>query len=134
MKEFTVKVDCGDVFINGEFVNQLCWNSDSIGMTVTNWLNDDYYTSNHMFDKTIIIARRPELGKDCFSVKSDIQEFGTMTTFKNGNDPNKKAMIALCEFFGFDPKRTLKFPDLDALLETEQKPDYDTNDSNLENE
>ena len=41
MMEFTVKIDMGDVFINGEFVAQLCWDSESIGWAVTNWLNGD---------------------------------------------------------------------------------------------
>ena len=39
--EFTVKVVCGDVFINGEFVSQLCFDNDSIGYAVTAWLNGD---------------------------------------------------------------------------------------------
>ena len=40
MKEFTVKVDCGDVFINGEFVAQLCWEPEAIGLAIANWLED----------------------------------------------------------------------------------------------
>lgn len=39
--EFTVKVTNGDVFINGEFVSQLCFDNDSIGYAVTAWLNGD---------------------------------------------------------------------------------------------
>lgn len=39
--EFVVKVECGDVFINGQFVAQLCWDNESIGYAVTRWLNGD---------------------------------------------------------------------------------------------
>ena len=39
--EFTVKVTNGDVFINGEFVSQLCFDNDSIGYAVTAWLDGD---------------------------------------------------------------------------------------------
>lgn len=36
-----VVVNNGEVFINGEFVRQLCWDNDSIGMAVTAYLNGD---------------------------------------------------------------------------------------------
>lgn len=37
---FVVKIDLGDVFINGEFVSQLCWTPDAIGYAITSWLED----------------------------------------------------------------------------------------------
>lgn len=37
--KFTVEVRCGDIFINGEFVDQLQWTSDAIGNTITWWLD-----------------------------------------------------------------------------------------------
>lgn len=40
--EFTVNVWNGEVYINGEFVAQLCFDSDSIGSAVTSWLDGDY--------------------------------------------------------------------------------------------
>lgn len=39
--EFTVKVLMGDVFINGQFVAQLCWDGDSIGTAIASWINGD---------------------------------------------------------------------------------------------
>ena len=33
-----VEVKDGDVFINGEFASQLCWDEDSIGYAVAEWL------------------------------------------------------------------------------------------------
>lgn len=40
--EFTVKVFDGEVYINGEFVDQLCWDGDAIGSAIAGWLNGDY--------------------------------------------------------------------------------------------
>ena len=40
--EFTVKVENGNVYINGEFVGQLCFDNASIGYAVTSYLNGDY--------------------------------------------------------------------------------------------
>ena len=37
--EFTVRVDCGDVYINDVFVSQLCFDNESIGCAVSEWLN-----------------------------------------------------------------------------------------------
>lgn len=39
--EFTVKIINGDVYINGEFVSQLCWDADAIGYAVTSWLRNE---------------------------------------------------------------------------------------------
>lgn len=36
--EFTVRVEDGDVYINDEFVNQLCFSSDAIGSAIAEWL------------------------------------------------------------------------------------------------
>ena len=33
-----VEVKDGDVFINGEFASQLCWDEDSVGYAVAEWL------------------------------------------------------------------------------------------------
>ena len=38
--EFTVKVINGEVFINNEYVEQLCWDADAIGNAVANWINE----------------------------------------------------------------------------------------------
>ena len=38
-KEFTVKISCGDVYINDKFIAQCCWDAESIGCAVTNYLN-----------------------------------------------------------------------------------------------
>lgn len=40
--EFTVKVVNGDVFVDGRFVRQLCWDNESIGMAVAAALDGDY--------------------------------------------------------------------------------------------
>lgn len=37
--EFKVKIENGDMFINGEFVSQLCWDNDSVGCAISNWLD-----------------------------------------------------------------------------------------------
>ena len=39
--ELTVKVILGEVYINGEFVRQLCWDAESIGAAVTAYLEDE---------------------------------------------------------------------------------------------
>ncbi len=39
--KFSVAVKCGDVFINGKFVSQLCWSNEAIGMAITAWLNGE---------------------------------------------------------------------------------------------
>lgn len=36
--QFEVTVQMGEVFINGEFVAQLCWTADSVAMAVATWL------------------------------------------------------------------------------------------------
>ena len=56
--EFTVKVKCGDVFINGEFVSQLCWDNDSIGYAITNWLNGNYDKNENEEDNNSTKNRR----------------------------------------------------------------------------
>ena len=38
--EFTVKVIDGEVFINDEFVAQLCWTEDAVGIAVALWLKE----------------------------------------------------------------------------------------------
>lgn len=46
MMKFELKIDCGDVFINGEFVSQLCWNAESVGYAISNYLiENDLYPS-----------------------------------------------------------------------------------------
>lgn len=35
---FKVDIDMGDVFINGEFASQLCWNSESVGYAIAEYL------------------------------------------------------------------------------------------------
>jgi len=37
-EEFTVKINNGDVFINGEQIAQLCYNADSVGYAIANYL------------------------------------------------------------------------------------------------
>lgn len=44
--EFQVRIDSGDVFINNEFVSQLCWTTDSVGYAVMDWLNRFVVNSN----------------------------------------------------------------------------------------
>ena len=39
--EFTVKVINGEVYVNGEYVEQLCWDADSIGIAIAMWLDDN---------------------------------------------------------------------------------------------
>ena len=39
--EFKVKVSTGDVYINDEFVQQLCWDEDAIGCAIANWLKEN---------------------------------------------------------------------------------------------
>lgn len=38
-QKFEVEIRNGDVFINGEFVDQLRWTSDSVGMAIAWWLD-----------------------------------------------------------------------------------------------
>ena len=38
--KFTVEVKNGDVFIDGKFISQLCWTTDSVGYAVMNYLNN----------------------------------------------------------------------------------------------
>ena len=37
---FTVSVVDGEVFINGEFVSQLCWTNDAVGTAIAMWLDE----------------------------------------------------------------------------------------------
>lgn len=60
MKEFTVRVDMGDVFINGEFVAQLCWDNDSIGSAVTNWLDGIVDDSDSEIESDYVYVPRLE--------------------------------------------------------------------------
>lgn len=39
--EFTVKITNGEVFINGEYVSQLCFDSEAIAFAIANWLDSD---------------------------------------------------------------------------------------------
>lgn len=39
--ELIVRVEDGNVYINGEFVEQLCWDAESIGGAVTTYLEDE---------------------------------------------------------------------------------------------
>lgn len=47
--EFTVKVIDGDVFIDGKFVSQLCFDNESIGIAVTTYLNGNYDDSDYHY-------------------------------------------------------------------------------------
>lgn len=38
-QEFTVKIDCGDVYINGKFYRQLCWTPDAVACVIDDYLN-----------------------------------------------------------------------------------------------
>lgn len=38
--KFEVEVIDGDVYVDGEFVSQLCWTNESIGYAVAQWLNE----------------------------------------------------------------------------------------------
>lgn len=38
--EFTVHIKDGEVYINNEFVAQLCWDPDSIGSAIAVWLEE----------------------------------------------------------------------------------------------
>ena len=40
-EKILVEVKDGDVFINGEFASQLCWDEDSIGYAVAEWLKQN---------------------------------------------------------------------------------------------
>ena len=40
--ELKVVVEDGNVFINDEFVDQLCFDGDSVGSAVANYINDKY--------------------------------------------------------------------------------------------
>lgn len=37
---FSVKVEDGEVFINGKFVAQLCWDNDAVAAAIGVWLNE----------------------------------------------------------------------------------------------
>lgn len=39
-EELNVSLKNGDVYINGEFVSQLCWDADAVGSAVAAWLQD----------------------------------------------------------------------------------------------
>ena len=39
--KFEVEVINGEVYINGDFVSQLCWDSDAVGYAVASWLEDN---------------------------------------------------------------------------------------------
>lgn len=39
--KFTVEVKDGEVYIDGEFVSQLCWTPDAIGQAIAWWLAKD---------------------------------------------------------------------------------------------
>lgn len=39
--EFKVKVTDGEVYINDEFISQLCWTPEAIGAAITVWLQDN---------------------------------------------------------------------------------------------
>ena len=41
-QKFEVEIKMGDLFINGRFVSQLNWNADSVGMSITRWLENGY--------------------------------------------------------------------------------------------
>ena len=38
-QNFTVEIDCGDVFINGNFYRQLCWTPDAVAFAIEDYLN-----------------------------------------------------------------------------------------------
>lgn len=38
--KFVVELNCGDVYINGEFVSQLCFDSQSVGYAISAWLEE----------------------------------------------------------------------------------------------
>lgn len=38
-QEFTVKIDCGDVYIDGKFYRQLCWTPDAVACVIDDYLN-----------------------------------------------------------------------------------------------
>ena len=38
---FNVQIKDGEVYINGEFVAQLCWDEDAVGCAVAEWLKKD---------------------------------------------------------------------------------------------
>jgi len=39
--EFTVRIKDGEVFIDDEFVAQLCWTSDAIASAIIIWLEEE---------------------------------------------------------------------------------------------
>lgn len=38
---FNVQVKDGEVYVNGEFVAQLCWDEDAVGFAVAEWLKQE---------------------------------------------------------------------------------------------
>ena len=38
-QEFTVRIDMGDVYINGKFYRQLCWTPDAVCFAIQDYLN-----------------------------------------------------------------------------------------------
>ena len=39
-RSFNVKVKDGEVYINGEFAAQLCWDEDAVGCAIAEWLKN----------------------------------------------------------------------------------------------
>ena len=49
--EFIVRIENGDVFINGKFTDQLCFDADAIGSAVANYIKDNYGDGERINEK-----------------------------------------------------------------------------------
>lgn len=38
---FNVDIDMGEVYINGDFASQLCWDSESVGFAIARYLAEN---------------------------------------------------------------------------------------------
>ena len=61
-EKILVEVKDGDVFINGKFASQLCWDEDSIGSAVAKWLK--YNNEEKDIDWSKVEVDTPILVKD----------------------------------------------------------------------
>ena len=66
-EKMLVEVKDGDVFINGKFASQLCWDEDSIGSAVAEWLkhnNEEDITDESKIDWNKVEVDTPILVKN----------------------------------------------------------------------
>ena len=66
-EKILVEVKDGDVFINGEFASQLCWDEDAVGFAVAEWLkhnNEEDITDESKIDWNKVEVDTPILVKN----------------------------------------------------------------------